>query len=132
MFPRLTLRVDLNPLDRKLARASREIDEAMAGALEDAGVRVAADAQASHTYVDRTGTLTASMAGLPASGSFLRGTLEAGVIDHADYASYVEEGTDYMAARPFFGPAFDRLASEIDAICDDVLEAAVQNAGLHR
>lgn len=87
---------------------------------------------------------------VPVDTGYLRSTIDAGELDDgfwceatADYAQYVEYGTSYMDAQPYFEPALeiafgeamieaqlavDQAAEELEAILSDMMSAAMSAA----
>lgn len=112
----------------------RELRQGLNEEMESAVVRtaqaVALAARAEHEYTDRTERLTRSIRAYAARGTFGRDTLTAEVIATAPYASFVENGTSRMRARPYLGPAADRTDPLADHLLHDAVEAAVQRSGL--
>ena len=99
----------------------REIAEELERVAEGHARRVAAEAQASHPYTDRTGDLTASIEALPAQGDALDGTLSASVVAGMDYAGYVE-----AAGFAFLEPAAERTESALVADAEAALARATR------
>jgi HK97 gp10 family phage protein len=97
-------------LDKIIARVADELTEftaEVAGDIRDEISTQYPPASAPGTPPHRrTGNLRASTFGLPAERA---GDLLTGVVDNdAFYATYLENGTSRMAARPFFQPARDK------------------------
>lgn len=67
-------------------------------------------------YYVRTGNLRKSVQ------IEILGDLSQKVFVAAEYGVYVEYGTRHMAARPFFGPAFEETASEFEAGLKELLK----------
>lgn len=117
------------------------IEEALAGLCEEAidsarvavalhASRVAEGARSTHPYTDRTGNLTESIEALDTNreGDFVRGYVVAGM----DYASFVEEGTSRMHARPYLSSAAERLDATLGQTAEEELEGAADRAGWTR
>lgn len=109
-----------------LAGALREIERAIAGALEETveahAERVATEARANHPYTDRTGALTASIEALPASGNALDGQLRGFVVAGAEHAEYVESNPSFA----FLEPAAHRLDADLVRAAEVAIERATR------
>jgi HK97 gp10 family phage protein len=97
-------------------------------ALERVAANVAADAQANHTFTNRTGRLERSILPSKARGS-LRGGYTVEVVGARPYGSFVEDGTVRNRAYPYLRPAFDRQEGISDEVLDAELQAAANAAG---
>ena len=82
------------------ATARREIDQAVEGLLERVAAAVERDAKR-FAPVD-TGHLRDGIHAEEPRGNTVR------VVAPADYAAYVEDGTEHMAAQPYLRPALYR------------------------
>ena len=93
----MNIAIDLEYSDVSLARAVvlSEIGESVRGGLDEASQAVESQARTTHDYVDRSGALTRSIEGHPATGNFFGGTLETEVGADAAHAQPIEFG-----ARP--------------------------------
>jgi hypothetical protein len=88
---------------RDVARAEREISDAVREGVRDAVQEGAQEARTTHQYKDRTGALTASIEGnvLVSTPGAALGEIRA----RKRYASFVEEGTPPHEIRPRSGQA---------------------------
>lgn len=127
----LALHVDLET--RAVVDAFRALRHGLNSELEKAlratGQAVAAEARSSHSYIDRTGRLTASIRALPVTGSFTADTLTGGVTATTRYARYVEEGTPRARAYQYLSTAVFLQREDTARRVEDALEAAVRGAG---
>lgn len=126
----LSVDLDLAPWRDSLRSLRRALNDELERAVRVSSRALRDEAKASHSYHDRTGTLTRSIRVQPTSGTFTEDTLEGGVIAHAPYASYVEEGTTRARACEYLGTALVIQRDEIQANLDDALERACWKAGL--
>lgn len=69
---------------------------------------------------------------VPVRTGYLRSTLDAGSSDTScyaetdcDYAEYVEYGTSYMGAQPYFEPAFEMALAEAEPLWNQAQENAL-------
>lgn len=122
--------LELTPWRDGLRTLRRSLNDEMEKAVRGTGRALRDEAKRSHSYTDRTGFLTRSLAALPTSGRFSDDTLEGGVIDTAPYALYVEEGTSRMRAYQYLGGAWDLQRTETEQRIEDAVEAAVRRSGL--
>lgn len=117
-------------LDTKAWRTStRALTGALDDELEACVVRVSEDvahtARTIHGFVNRTGRLEASIAAVPPTGSFSRGTLQGAVAASAPYAEFVERRADLA----FLGPAWAANEARAEQHLEDALERAVARSG---
>lgn len=126
----LHVELDLSPWRDGLRALRRGLDDALERAVRSVSRELRDEAKRSHAYRDRTTFLTRSIAALPTRGRFSDDTLEAGVIDTAPYASFVEEGTSRARAYAFLATAVELRATETQGALEDALEAAVRASGL--
>jgi HK97 gp10 family phage protein len=128
----LTLRVEFDPGPWKegLRQLRHAVDDGLEKALRATSRAVRDEAKSSHSYEDRTGTLTRSIRVLPTEGRFSRGDLAGGVVATARYASFVEEGTSRARAYQYLGTAWVLQRDEAVRRVNDALEAAVDKSGL--
>lgn len=122
--------LDLQPWRDSLRSLRRSLDDELERAVRVTSRALRDEAKRSHSYQDRTGTLTRSIVVAPTRGTFTEDTLEGGVIARAPYASYVEEGTSRMRAYEYLGGALALQRDEVQANLDDALERALWKAGL--
>lgn len=89
----LRFTLDLSPLGHALRELDDNLDDAMAGALRDAGIMVASEARTHHEFTDRTGNLSRNIRTEPVEGTFFGGDLSVQVVADTPYAKFVEDGT---------------------------------------
>lgn len=126
----MVLDLDLTPWRESVRTLRRSLNDELERAVRETGRALRDEAKRSHSYQDRTGTLTRSIAVLPTHGTFTADTLEGGVIARAPYASFVEEGTPRIRAYEYLGTALVLQRDETHAALDDALERALRRAGL--
>lgn len=126
----LKVEFDLGPLGESLSKLRRSLDSELERALRTTSGAVRDEAKRSHSYQDRTGRLTRSLATFPTSGRFSAGDLEGGVVATMPYASYVEDGTSRARAYQYLRSAWDMQKAETDQRVADALERALTRAGL--
>lgn len=122
--------LDLQPWRDSLRTLRRSLNDELERAVRGVSRALRDEAKASHSYQDRTGTLTRSIVVAPTHGTFTQDTLEGGVIANAHYASYVEDGTSRARAYEYLGSALALQRDEVQANLDDALERACWKAGL--
>ncbi len=101
-------------LERELAEMQRSAERALTPALVDAAGLIADEARAEHPYTDRSGELTASIVAGEVHEQAEGATVT--LVAEAEHASYVNEGTERMEARPFLRPAFERREDDAAAV----------------
>lgn len=109
--------------EASLALLQASVEAHVPLALERVAMNVAADAQAHHTFTNRTGRLEKHILPGRARGS-LRGGYTVDVYGAMPYGSYVEDGTSRNRPYPYLKPAAERQ----DAISSEVLDAELQSA----
>lgn len=114
------LRLDTAALDASCERLLADFERATEEALTFAAERVATQARTSHPYRNRTGDLESSTHAEGPSGSVWDDSLRTWVVASEEYASYVN------ARLPFLQPAYDAVASEVDAGVALILAAATR------
>ena len=111
----------LNDLLAKINTSKDITKTAVAAAIATVADEVAKEAQANHSFENKTGNLEASIMALPVEETDdgkLVGVVQAGM----EYAYWVEFGTSKMPARPYLTPAveankqnlLDTIAAAID------------------
>ncbi len=120
----------LRDMGRAMRRLPRALDDELERAVRRTAREVAQEAKRSHSYIDRTGYLTRSIAAQETFGQFRDDTLEGAVTATAPYASYVEEGTTRARAYQYLGTAWLLQRDETEARMQDALEEAARRAGL--
>lgn len=126
----MVLDLDLGPWREGFRALRRALDDEMERAVRTTGRALRDEARRSHSYNDRTGTLTRSIAAIPPRGRFSNDTLDGGVVATAPYASFVEDGTSRMRAYQYLGAAWDLQRDETERRVEDAVEAAVRGSGL--
>ncbi len=131
----LSVELDLKPWSEGIRSLRRTLNDELERAVRETSRGIRDEAKRSHSYQDRTGTLTRSIVMESTSGTFTRDTLEGGVIARAPYASFIEEGTvvdGTTRIRPYeyLATALVLQRDEIQANLDDALEKALWKAGL--
>jgi HK97 gp10 family phage protein len=96
---------------------SRLLQE-IATALQDAASTIVNDAQANAPV--KTGNLRDNIQISETSDTGIT------ILSNADYSGFVEFGTRYMDAQPFFQPAFDRGVVEIQRRVSDAVERSLR------
>lgn len=122
--------LDLQPFLDGVRTLRRELNDELERAVRTTSREVSREAKRSHSYQDRTGRLTKSIAPLPTVGRFSAGTLEGGVTATRRYASYVEEGTTRARAFQYLSTAYVLQREETERRVQDALEAALAKSGL--
>ena len=126
----LSAELDLGSWRDGIRILRREVDTELERAVRTTSREVSREAKRSHTYQDRTGRLTRSIAPLPTMGRFSAGDLEGGVTATRRYASYVEEGTTRARAFQYLGTAWLMQRDEAGQRVQDALETALTKSGL--
>ena len=125
MIPAIVYELDT----RSWRESSRALVDALDDELESCVLRVSVDvaftARAIHGFVNRTGTLEASIEALDPTGAFSRDTLQGGVAASAPYAEFVEQRPDLA----FLGPAWAANEARAEQHLEDALERAVEKSG---
>lgn len=122
--------LDLQPFLDGVRTLRRELNDELERAVRTTSREVSREAKRSHSYQDRTGRLTRSIAPLPTMGRFLQDSLEGGVTATRRYASYVEEGTTRARAYQYLGTAWLMQRDDSEQRVEDALEAALTASGL--
>lgn len=112
--------VNARNVGRTLRAYGVRVDAELRTVVLAAGALTATLAQANHPYRDRTGTLSASIEGLPAVGSAMGGTLMGGAAAGADYASYLEASVTWA----FMAPAWQQVEPLLEHNADLALGRA--------
>ena len=126
----LSAELDLGSWRDGMRVLRREVDAELERAVRATSRAVSSEAKRSHTYQDRTGRLTRSIAPIPTTGRFSAGDLEGGVTATRRYASDVEEGTTRARAFQYLGTAWLMQRADAEQRIQDALEAALAKSGL--
>lgn len=115
-------------IEPALGAAAAAIDDEVEDAMERGAKIVADDAAATHPYQNRTGELQRRTVPGRVTGRASRGRVRATVIADTKYASYVNDGTERMAARPFLEPALERREGDVLAEVEAGIGTALARA----
>lgn len=121
----LTLTLDIADWERDNERGSDELEhdtDNAAFTAADAGIE---EAQANHPYTDRTRNLTGSAHVEPADD----GGPGADMVWPAEYADYVDKGTERSRPYPFTPQAEDRAQASLDRSLETAVDRFVKTAG---
>lgn len=127
-----TFALDGDAVEEMCRAAERLLDNELRVAVQAASRLVRDEARRNHTYTDRTGDLTRSIALIPATGRATDGDLSGGVTATMRYASYVEDGTSRSRAFQYLGTAYLLNQSDIFRLWEDAVDNAIFRAGLGR
>lgn len=155
----VAISLDVSEIERAVALIEVQLEQRMPQAVKHGADAVAASARETHSYRDRTGRLTRSIAAHAPSGSFLGRTLAAEVIADAPYSLFVERGTrphkivarrakalawpsgggmrfaksvNHPGTKPynFLSGALERELDDVQAHLQDAMIDAVEAAGI--
>lgn len=115
-----TVTIDTAALDRECDALLESIERASFAALDNAARALAEEARRSHWYRNRSGDLERSTQAVEAEGDLWSGSAASGVSVQEPYAVFVD------ARSPLLTPAWDAIASQVEADFEQTLAAACQ------